>query len=454
MSTWIRPGFRRQFADFRPLYGDAIYGVAWDKGSGSVLTRTNDAVGMVANAGVGMTPVINDFDTAQIFGEMAEVEDTLGNKFIRIPKCYIRKVDGENFKSWQISKKKHAGFYLPWCFWDFTAGRELHYILVGKYKASLDGSNRLESKPDKYPLINQNIVNFRTYARNNNQGGLKGYQQLDVHVYDLLQTLMHVEFATLDLQSIMQGYTTGRYTTTDLAVITESSTNRVVVTNAVAANYRVGQAISVGTSQGGNQVFYGRTITAIEGYDASNKSIIFDGSPVSISGGNMLYNTGWRNGFSTVVAASSGSPVSNTDGKYPCVYRGVESPYGDVWQFVDGININDWRSWVCKNAEQYASNVFASPYEQLSYTNADANNLAIEMGHDPNFPYAEFPVIVGASGNSGYKDHYYQASGQRIARVGGAWNSGGVAGPSSWNLSNASSNALVTLGGRLLKKPL
>jgi hypothetical protein len=29
-----------------------------------------------------------------------------------------------------------SGFYLPWCFWNFTNSRELPYIDVGKYTAS------------------------------------------------------------------------------------------------------------------------------------------------------------------------------------------------------------------------------------------------------------------------------------------------------------------------------
>jgi len=82
-------------------------------------------------------------------------------------------------------------------------------------------------------------------------------------------------------------------------------------------------------------------------------------------------NTSWKNGFSANIAASSGSLVSNSDGKYPCVYRGIESPYGDIWQFVDGVNITERQAWVCADADDYASNLFASPYEELGYVNGD-----------------------------------------------------------------------------------
>ena len=242
----------------RQVMGSApIYGAYWNRGSSPVLTRTNAAVGLTAAVGLGGQLVTNNFDDAQIFRDIGPVTDSLGNTFIRIPKFYIRKMVGTDFLLWQISKTHYPGFYLPACFWDFTRQRELPYIDVGKYKASLGAGNKLESKADTYPLVNTTIVDFRTYARNNNADGLKGYQQMDIHMVDILRTLMFIEFATLNMQSIMYGFANGRYTDTDRAVVAEAGTNRIVVDNAVGANYRVGQAISVGSSQGGNQRFMG-----------------------------------------------------------------------------------------------------------------------------------------------------------------------------------------------------
>jgi hypothetical protein len=174
-----------------------------------------------------------------------------------------------------------------------------------------------------------------------------GYQQLDIHTVDLLQTLFTIEQATLNSQSKVMGYVNGRYKVTDLAVVTESDTNRVILPTATADLYEVGQSISIGTTQGGNQIFYGRTITEITVYDASNKALVFDGDPVTITAGNMVYNTGYKTGFSSNIASSVGSIKSNSSGKHPFVWHGIESLYGDVWQFVDGININDNQSVCC-----------------------------------------------------------------------------------------------------------
>lgn len=426
-----------------------IYGVSWNKGSSPTLTRTDSAVGLTANAGVDAGVVTNDFDNVSIYKQMSTVTDALGNVFIRILKFYIEKTDGVGSKTWRISKRKFsAAAYLPWCFWDFTNSRELDYVDVGKYVASLDGSNRLESKSGTYPLINKTIVENRGYARANGAG----YQQLDIHVVDMLQTLFYVEFATLNSQAIMAGFTTGQYSAGHTATVAEVGVNRIIVANATAALYAVGQAVSVGTSLGGNQIFYGRTITAIDVYDASNKAISFDGAAVNIAIGNILYNTGWKSGFSSGITAKSGSLVSNSTGQYPCVYRGIENPWGNIWQFIDGLNINDRQAWVCANADSYVSNLFAAPYTQLSYVNGNTDGYVTATGWDAATPYAALPTAVGGGTATYYSDYYYQGTGQRIAALGGYWYNGSNAGLSLWSLYFASSRADVYLGGRLLRK--
>lgn len=453
--TLLKRYIDQRFTKLERALGAGIYGVAWDKGSNPILTRTNDAIGMVSNVGVDNQVVQNDFDFAPIFGEMTEVIDSLGNVFIRIPKFYIKKTDGLNFKTWQVSKVRYAGFYLPWCFWDFNKGVELPHIDVGKYSASLSADNKLESIPDSPPLVNKNIVQFRDYAKANNVNGLAGYQQLDIHIIDIIRTLMFIEFGTLNIQDIMQGYTAGRYgSESDLATVAETATNRIVINNASANQYRIGQTISIGTSRYGTNICYGREITNITDYDANNKAISYSGDPVDIAVGNFLMNTGAVNGFSRKIASSSGSIGDNTSGKYPCVWRGLENPFGNLWQFIDGINITDNQVWIAKDAEIYASNLFTSPYEQLSYINANTDGYPKGMGFDKQNQFAELPTTLGGSSSSYYSDYYYQSTGQRIARFGGFWPSGSAAGLSYWNLDYSSSNSNVYFGGRLVKKAI
>lgn len=429
-----------------------IYGVSWDKSSVPTLTRTDDAVGMVAAAGVDMTPVTNDFDGAQIYSEITEVTDGYGNVFVRIPAFYIRKTSGATV-TWQISKQSHgADWYLPACFWDFTNSVALPYVDVGKYTAGFDGT-RMTSKANEYPMVSQNIVTMRSRAQANGPA----YQQLDIHVMDVLTTLFYVEFATLHSQSVMAGFTSGRYNAGDTAQATEAGANRVVVTNAVAALFEVGQSIGLGTTLLGNQIFAYRAITSKTVVDVSNTALDFDGAPVDVTTGNIVYSVGWRSGFSSGIAASSGSVGSNSSARHPMMYRGVENLWGSVWQFVDGLNIFEsggiHKGWICRDAASYASNLFAAPYEELSYANSPTNGYTVEMGLDPDRPFASLPTnITGGGAATYYADYYWRSTGQRIALAGGTWDDGSYAGLSSWYLAYSSGNAYAPFGARLVRK--
>jgi hypothetical protein len=411
------------------------------------MTRIGSAVGMTAAVGEGMNVVANDFDSVYPWSEMQTVYDSAGNVFVRIPKFYIRKTDGVSLVRIEISRTKYPGFYLPAVFYDHGRDVELDYFDYGAHLGSLDGT-KLASKPGVFPLTGKNIVDFRTYARANGAG----YQQLDVHAHDALAALFTVEFATLHSQAILAGYTTGQYNAAHVALLTEASVNRVVLANAHADLYRVGQSIDIGTSLGGRQVAQNRVITQIDVVDAASKALTFDGAPVSVTAGNIVYNVAWKCGFSSGIASSSGYLTAN-DGKYPASYRGIESPWGDIYQFVDGVNINEYQAWVCDDASQYASNLFAAPYEQLGYINHNADGYISALGFDADHPYAQFPTAAtGASNVKYYCDYYYRNTGQRIAVVGGSWLVGSPAGVRLWSLAPVSTAVALAYGGRLLRK--
>ena len=322
----------------------------------------------ITEIGIGSQVVRNDFDNLPIYKEMKRVTDDFGNVFVRIPKFYIKKTSTAGKLAVQISKSQIQGSYLPKCFWDFTKNKELPYVDVGAYLASSSGG-KLASKAGVKPLVTTSIGGFRTLAQANGSG----YQQMDIHVVDMLQCLFYVEFATLNSQSIHPGLTGGP----------ESGTT----------------------------------------------------------------------GTTDAVAASSGA--MGTGATHQFMYRGIEDLWGNVYQWVDGVNFNDRQAWVCENADNYASDIFASPYQKLSYVNADSDGYVKEIGFDPNRPYAEFPVVTsGANSTTYYSDNYYQAAGQRVARFGGHFPAGASAGVSLWDLSHASTMTASSSGGRLVRKAL
>jgi len=481
----------------------------WDKTTGEP-KRIYDSIGMIAGVGLDTNSSYNEFDNAEIFGDIKEVTDTYGNEFMRIPKFYIKKYNGVGYYAKIISKHPISGGYLPRCFWDFTNSKELPYVDVGKYVSSRDGSNYMESKSGEYPERNLSIVSWRTAAQLNNTGGLLGYQQMDLHVWDIIQTLMDIEFSTFNLQALMSGYTSGQYSAAD-TLSADTTTNTLQTTNAIAANYEIGQHISVGTSLGGFQRFYGRKITniVVDSPGAGETTITYDGVSVDCFTADVLMNSPWLNGFSSVMTASSGGIGSLTDGKFPMMYRGIENVYGNVYQWVDGLNIdggstwitatdyvagelvigddgsattdtwictsdhtsaaltrpttganhltvwenlNGRQSWICENADSYSSNLFGSPYEKLDYVNLPTNGYIEEEGFDSDLPFANLPIKVG--GSTYLRDYYYQNTGARVARVGGYLNVGANAGVRVWNLGSSSPSTYWYSAGRLLKKAL
>jgi hypothetical protein len=93
------------------ITGSMIYGLSWDKTQFGAKIRTDNSVGMVANAGYDSYIPVNDFNHAQIYKSIHEVTDEYGNVFIRIPKFWIGKTDGAGYKTWRISLSPFPGFY-------------------------------------------------------------------------------------------------------------------------------------------------------------------------------------------------------------------------------------------------------------------------------------------------------------------------------------------------------
>lgn len=68
-------------------------------------------------------------------------------------------------------------------------------------------------------------------------------------------------------------------------------------------------------------------------------------------------------GTTDSVATPSGSPVSNTDGKHACKYRGIENPWGDIKTWCDGISFNGNSVYVCTEPTAYSAGKTTEPYK-------------------------------------------------------------------------------------------
>ena len=138
------------------------------------------------------------------------------------------------------------------------------------------------------------------------------------------------------------------------------------------------------------------------------------------------------------------------------IYRGFEDIIAHMFEFIAGLNINDYQTYVCYDPSKYAPDTFDENYEPLSYANPNEEEGYIKvLGYDKRNPLIALPTELGASSTSGYCDYCYSKNaGARVARVGGHFSSGARCGFFYWAFSSASSDSAWNIGGRLLKIPV
>lgn len=138
------------------------------------------------------------------------------------------------------------------------------------------------------------------------------------------------------------------------------------------------------------------------------------------------------------------------DGKHTVIYRGIENFFGNVFQWLDGINFVGRQGYVCIDYTQYASDTTTN-YIQLGYVCPSSNNYIGNLGYDSNNSLVMVPSAVGGSDTSGITDYYYgYNSGNKVSRVGGRWADSSKAGAFA-STADSSSNARSDIGGRFVQ---
>ena len=431
--------------------------------SSTLLERLNDGIGLVANVPTDDGAAQNDFDAVYPFSQIKEciIDATgrvhykgdptyaaaIGDWMVEVPLYYVKDVRTETTQDEYFSVFKLDGYRIPKDFIreDGTVCQKIYY---GRFKTGKDGTADV-SRPGLVPSNYRDLASFRTGARAKGAG----WQEIGInYVKDFLHKLYKIEFANLNSQTVFgPGITSVRYTSIDTAVLAETAVNRFVTTTAIAANFNVGNVVNIGTSLGGNNVASMRVITAINALDASNSEIVFDGAAVNIAIGNIIVMVAQKTGQTINLQKPSGK-LSGISGRTSFKWRGIEDPFGNLYEWVDGVLINDNKGYICNKPSLFASSLTAD-YKPLSYTNANTNGYPFEMGYDENYPEAQFPIAVGAGSSTGYADYYYQNTGFRGALFGGYAALGANAGLSYWDLNYSPSDASWALGGRLMWKP-
>lgn len=162
-----------------------------------------------------------------------------------------------------------------------------------------------------------------------------------------------------------------------------------------------------------------------------------------------------KSGSCDSVPNLTGRP-SGTDGKTGVVYRGIEDFWGNIWEWVDGVNFNGGTYYVCNDIDSYADDT-ATGYEQLSFTGATnwSSSYITEEGLDTgNNPHVMLPSAAGSGSETTYQcDACWSSTGWRVFRHGGAWDAGSNCGLFTASLATGSSSTRTNIGSRLLYIP-
>ena len=441
------------------------YGVKFS-GSNPKGIRTFAAVGMVANVGVDDEVVVNDFDNVSFFdrpvccGTFNESGEFLVNAYEGEP-GFAR--DGSNgdvyyectpfywngsFEEPVVSAVEFAGSKLAPM---FSSPDKKVYLPC--YWASKTPEGKYRSISGAYPAWNSVNEHMNACRKTNTNAHT---ETIKAHMSEYVLQL--VEFATKDLQSVMMGscnliWENASYVTTQET----TNQNYVVVAKDKATAYVVGQTITNSSGLDNNR----RTITRIEDQEDTNARIYFEGQePLSVKAGVKISSFPYKTGATDNVKASSGSAVSNTDGKHQCKWRGKEAPWADGFSGLCDIlrkieDNGDHQPYLLKDPKKYNNGTITADYVKLGYTVSKTEGYAKTLGTDPEYPFAAITNQVGASSNT-YLGAYYWTSTNPItvAFVGGSWNDGRACSPVCFYLSYTPSYSAVYGLARLLVTPV
>ena len=156
---------------------------------------------------------------------------------------------------------------------------------------------------------------------------------------------------------------------------------------------------------------------------------------------NRPLNTGTTDSVST----SSGSPVSNTDGKHACKYRGIENPWGNLIEFCDGISFTSDNSvMICTTPQHYKTADTTYPYVKYGTRAASPYWRGVKVVTPLNNSLIQYVTEIGSSVGTYYCDKTVQ-NGYILGCSGdGLW---------EWNGGLYVDSKGPRIGGRLCYKP-
>lgn len=171
---------------------------------------------------------------------------------------------------------------------------------------------------------------------------------------------------------------------------------------------------------------------------------------------NMAENTG-----ATISLGNASGVVTNANGIQIVSYRGEENPWGNIWKWIDGLNIQNPTPFAAGQHGQlfvadhgFEDNKDASPYEDTGICPSYGEGYISAFGYNEEFDYLFIPTEHNGNSSTPVGDYVWNNNpGWRVALLGGRWHSGSSAGAFYLHLANDASHRTRAIGGRLVYVP-
>lgn len=388
------------------------YGVEWDV-TNARFTRLKSAVGMTKGA---------DFDSAYPWSGMKrcnltdagvvtayygdpdyKVDGSNGQVMVEIPKFYYKTVPVEYTMSagqvipskvqYYVSDAKLAGYKLHPAF--LRDGEELDYVYLGAYEATV-----FDASAGKY------VGDFAFDAAADSLGSVSGLKPVSgknaTFTRAIARNMARRRGAGWEIQDFLTTCAVQMLILIELASFDVQS--------------EIGQGITNKTDDGAN---------------------------------NMAENTGYTNKLGN----TSGETTTSIAIYEAVSYRGIENFWGNLWIWIDGVNIQNGGLgylWIADHG--FADDIMTEPYHRVNGRIANANGFVDRVIYDGNYDFMFVASSVAGASNKPINDQFWQnvaAAAMTVAIFGAVWSVGLGAGAFCWYVDSTSSGSSRDVGSRL-----
>lgn len=323
--------------------------------------------------------------------------------------------------SWRESE--YPGFpFIPYTAAIRPDGSVRPYVLIPKYQAvNFNGS--YYSLPGFAPAYNvSHNGQITTFQKRGSQ--YCGETCSDAEIWE---TLFMIVFANMNSQAVMVGCT--GFSDQYMAAVAEENVERIILTKNQAEYFPIGCCVSIGemgssTNKDRSQSYMHNLanrvkVTKIEALndDSGNYALYVDNGGVTFNTSvtTCVSTMPWHTGSTDKVKGTCGSPYSNTNGKEPFKFLGIEFALGQYVVRSDVIlnGVYDAEAdtyqqeiYTCYDCKYFATEI-NEHYKMLGYVIPDSGNAwkyIKNLGFDVNFPHIRMASEYGGDSNKRFGD--------------------------------------------------